>query len=408
MADSADVRSLWQMASQEDGRPRRVSAVLRQGEQVTPLELFFDLVFVLAITQCTALMADNPTWTGLAQGILVLGILWWAWVGYSWLTSVVDPEEGVVRLAMFGSMAALLVVSLAVPEAFGETGLTFAVSYAVLRAGWLVLFLLASRDTPDLRHSIWIGLAPSTVVGVGLLVAASYLDGSAQLVLWCVALALDMLGPYLFGSEGWKLEPHHFAERHGLIIIIALGESIVAIGAGSQVGVDAGVITASVLGIALAATMWWAYFDVVALVAARVLSERPVGREQNEMARDSYSFLHFPMVAGIVLIALGMKKTIAHVDEPLVPETAFAMVGGLAIYLLAHIAFRWRNVHSINKQRLVLAVALVAFIPLADRPDALVTLTIVTLAMVALIVYEVTHFGEARDRIRHQIETKAP
>ena len=149
-----------------------------------------------------------------------------------------------------------------------------------------------------------------------------------------------MLGPFLFGSEGWKLEPHHFAERHGLIFIIALGESIVAIGVGSEAGVDAGVITAAVLGVALAATMWWAYFDVVALVAARRLAEQPVGREQNEMARDSYSFLHFPMVAGVVLIALGMKKTIAHVDEPLTPETAFALVGGLAIYLLAHIAFR--------------------------------------------------------------------
>ena len=247
-------------------------------------------------------------------------MLWWAWVGYAWLTSVIDPEEGVVRLVMFVSMAALLVASLAVPDAFGDLGLTFAIAYAFLRGCWLVLFFIASADTPTLRHSIWIGLVPSTAVGVGLLVAASFLDGSAQLALWCAALAIDMLGPFLFGSEGWKLEPHHFAERHGLIFIIALGESIVAIGVGSEAGVDAGVITAAVLGVALAATMWWAYFDVVAIVAAR--RPRPScrsGREQNEMARDSYSFLHFPMVAGVVLIALGMKKTIAHVDDPLSP-----------------------------------------------------------------------------------------
>ena len=375
---------------------------MRQGEQVTPLELFFDLVFVLAITQCTSLMAADPTWEGLAEGILVLGILWWAWVGFSWLTSVVDPEEGVVRIAMFGSMAALLVVSLAVPEVFGDTGLTFAVAYALVRTGWLVLFFLASHDEPKLRHSIWIGLVPSTAVGVGLLVAASFLDGTAQLALWIVALSLDVLGPFLFGSEGWKLEPHHFAERHGLIFIIALGESIVAIGVGAEAGVDGGVIVAAVLGVVLAATMWWAYFDVVALVAARVLSERPVGREQNEMARDSYSLLHFPMVAGVVLIALGMKKTIAHTDEGLSAETAFALVGGLVIYLLAHLAFRWRNVRSVNKPRLVTTLLLVAFIPFADQPDAIVTLAIVALVMVALIAYEVTHFAEARDRIRHQ------
>ena len=390
------------MVSEGSGRPRRVGAVMREGEQVTPLELFFDLVFVLAITQCTSLMAADPTWEGLARGILVLGILWWAWVGYSWLTSVIDPEEGVVRLAMFGSMAALLVVSLAVPEVFGDTGLTFAIAYALVRAGWLVLFFVASHDEPALRHSIWIGLVPSTAFGVGLLVAASFLDGTAQLLLWIVALSIDMLGPYLFGSEGWRLEPHHFAERHGLIFIIALGESIVAIGVGAEAGVDGGVITASVLGVTLAATMWWAYFDVVAIVAARRLAEQPVGREQNEMARDSYSFLHFPMVAGVVLIALGMKKTIAHTDDALSAETAFALVGGIVIYLLAHLAFRWRNVHSVNKPRLVTTVLLVAFIPFADQPDAIVTLAIVALVMVALIAYEVTHFAEARDRIRHR------
>lgn len=380
---------------------RRVGAVLRDGDKVTPLELFFDLVFVLAITQCTALMAEDPTWEGLLRGLVVLGVLWWAWVGYAWLTSVVDPEEGVVRLAIFAAMAALLVVSLCVPQAFEDLGLTFAVAYGLVRAGQLVLFLVASRDAPTLRHSVWIGLVPSTAVGVGLLVAASQVDGDAQLALWLGALVLDMLGPYLFGSEGWKLVPHHFAERHGLIFIIALGESIVAIGVGAEAGVDAGVITAAVLGTTLAAAMWWAYFDVVALVAERRLSEAEVGREQNEMARDSYSLLHFPMVAGVVLIALGLKKTIAHVEDPLRPETAFALVGGLAIYLLAHVAFRFRNVRTLSRQRLLLAVVLLALLPVADRPDALVTLAVTTALMVALIAYEAIRFAAGRDQVRH-------
>ncbi len=374
---------------------------MRDGDQVTPLELFFDLVFVLAITQCTALMSADPTWEGLLRGLLVLGVLWWAWVGYAWLTSVVDPEEGVVRLAIFAAMAALLVVSLCVPEVFGDLGLTFAVAYGLVRAGQLALFLVAGRDDSTLRHSVWIGLVPSTAIGVGLLVAASRVDGDAQLALWMAALALDMLGPYLFGSEGWKLVPHHFAERHGLIVIIALGESIVAIGVGAEAGVDRGVITAAVLGTALAAAMWWAYFDVVALVAERRLSAATVGKEQNEMARDSYSFLHFPMVVGIVLIALGLKKTIAHVDEPLQPETAFALVGGVAIYLLAHVAFRFRNIRTINRQRLLLAVALLVAAPFADRPDALVTLAVVTALMCLLITYEAVRFADGRDQIRH-------
>jgi low temperature requirement protein LtrA len=389
------------MADRSDRQPRR-RAVRRETETVTPLELFFDLVFVLAITQCTQLMATNPTWEGLGQGILVLGILWWAWVGYSWLTSVVDPEEGIVRLAMFASMAAMLVASLAVPEVFEATGLTFAVAYGLLRVGHLVLFFLASDDEPELRHSIWVGLVPSTAVGVGLLAVASQLDGSAQITMWCIALGLDMLGPFMFGSEGWKLEPHHFADRHGLVFIIALGESIVAIGIGSEAGLDAGVITAAVLGVVLAATMWWAYFDVVAIVAGRRLSELPVGREQNELARDSYSFLHFPLVAGVVLIALGLKKTIAHVEDPLSPETAFAMVGGLAMYLLSHVAVRFRNLHTVNKQRLAVAALLIAFLPVADRPASLTTLAIVAAVMVLLIAYEATRFADARDQIRHR------
>ncbi|MGZ8666128.1 MAG: low temperature requirement protein A [Solirubrobacterales bacterium] len=380
---------------------RRLSAALREGEQVTPLELFFDLVFVLAITQCTALMAHDPSWSGLAQGILVLGVLWWAWVGYAWLTSVVHPEEGAVRFAIFGAIAGLLVVSLCVPEAFDDLALTFAVAYAVVRAGQIALFLLASRDDPNLRKSV-VGLAISSAIGVGLLAAASLLDGVAQGSVWLLAILLDMGGPYLFGAEGWKLVPRHFAERHGLILIIALGESIVAIGVGAEFGVDAGVIAAAVIGTGLAAAMWWAYFDVVAIVATRRLERAEVGRVQNEMARDSYSFLHFPMVAGIVLVALGLKKTLAHVDHDLEIVPAFALFGGLALYLLAHVAFRYRNIHTINRQRLGLALALFALLPLATSIPALAALMIPTVLIWAMILYETISYGEARARVRHE------
>src|SRR4051812_29008648 len=132
-----------------------------EDERVTPLELFFDLVFVLALTQCTALMSREPTWEGLAKGLLVLGVLWWSWVGYAWLTSVVDPEEGSVRFAMFGAMAALLVTSLCVPHAFDNLALLFACAYAVVRFAQIALFVVASRDDPALRSSVW-GLAVST------------------------------------------------------------------------------------------------------------------------------------------------------------------------------------------------------------------------------------------------------
>ncbi len=384
-------------------RPHRLTAVLREESRVMPLELFFDLVFVLALTRCTALMADEPTWEGLAKGMLVLGVMWWSWVGYAWLTSVLNPEEGAVRLVVFAAMAAFLVVALCVPGAFGDEALLFACAYAIVRFSQIALFLLASRDDPGLRRAVW-GLLASTAVGVGLLVAASFADGTLQGALWALALALDMAGPLLIDPSGWRLEPGHFAERHGLIVIIALGESIVAIGVGAEAGVTTGVVVAACVGIVIAAALWWLYFDIVALVAERRLSNAAPGRERNTIARDSFSYLHLPMVAGIVLVALGLKKTLEHVEDPLKVVPAAALLGGVAVYLLAHVAFRWRNVHRFSWQRLIAAALLVALLPAATELAALTTTAIVAALLAALITFETWRFAELRDRLRHQLE----
>ena len=383
-------------------RPR-IGAVFRETERVTPLELFFDLVFVLAITQCTALMADDPTWAGLARGLLVLGVLWWSWVGYAWLTSVLDPEEGGVRLVVFLAMAALLVVALCVPGAFGDDALLFACAYGVVRFSQIGLFVIASRENPALRQSV-LGLAGGTAVGVGLLLVASGLDGWAQGLVWALALALDMAEPFFFGAEGWSLEhPGHFAERHGLIIIIALGESIVAIGIGAGVAVDAGVVAAATLGIAVAAALWWLYFDVVALLSERDLARLPPGRERNERARDTYSYIHFPMVAGIVLLALGLKKTLEDVGGELDAVIASAMLGGVALYLLAHVAHRYRNIHTVNYHRLVCAVVLVLLIPVAVELPALAALGGLTVIVWVLVGMEAIRFAGSRERARRTL-----
>jgi low temperature requirement protein LtrA len=383
-----------------------MTAVMRDGEQVTPLELFFDLVFVLALTQCTTLIARTPTWEGMLKGLLVLGMLWWSWGGYAWLTSVVDPEEGTVRLAMFVAMAAFLVCALCVPGAFGAEALLFACAYAAVRAAHIVLFLLASREDAGLRHSV-IGLAGSTAIAAGLLFVAAFTSGAVQLGLWGLALLLDTGGPFLFGVEGWKLVPGHFAERHGAIVIIALGESIVAIGIGSRAVIGTGIVIAAVLGVVIAAALWWAYFDVVAIVAARRLAKAPAGRERNEIARDSYSYLHFPMVAGIALIAVGMKLTIEHVDDPLKLVPAAALLGGTAMYLLAHVAFRLRNMHTLSWQRLLCSFVLLALLPAGAALPAIATLGILAALLVALIAYEALRYAEARERVRHQTTREA-
>jgi len=389
-------------------RAPRLSAELRQRESVKPLELFFDLVFVLGFTQCTRLMEAQPSWTGIGRGVIVLAMLWWAWGGYAWLTSVVEPEEGSVRIAMLASMAGLLVVALSVPQAFGDRALGFAGAYGAVRIGHIALFLIASRDNIRLRKSV-LSLGISTALAIGLLVGASFLDGFPQAALWGIAILIDWGGPAIFGVEGWQIVPAHFAERYNLIIILALGESIVALGGGADIALTGPVIAAAVLGISLASALWWVYFDVVALVTERRLIRTKVGRERNALARDSYSYLHFPMVAGIVLGALGLHETLAHVDQPLDAVHAFALLGGTAIYLLAHVALRLRNAHTINIERFVLALVLFALVPVAVKVDALVTIGAVNVLLWAMIAYETIFvYDERRDRLRRGLEVEIP
>jgi low temperature requirement protein LtrA len=388
------------MATASETRRSRLGAAFRQSDQVMPLELFFDLVFVLAITQCTSLMSDDPTWRGIGHGLLILALLWWSWVGYAWLTSVLDPEEGGVRIVLFAAMAAFLIAAICEPEAFDGLALEFAVAYGAVRVAHIGLFVIASRDDPGLRRST-VGLGIGMAIGVGLLIAGSFLDAGPRAAVWGLALVLDMANPYLFGSEGWHLVPGHFAERHGLIIIIALGESIVAIGVGAGGEMSWGIAGAAAAGIAILAAMWWMYFDVVALVSARRLADTPEGRVRNELARDSYSYIHFLMVAGIILAALGLKKTIGHVDDPLETVPAFALLGGVALYLVGLVAFRLRHVRSVNWRRFALAVVLVALLPAATELPALAVIAIVAALLWAVVTIETRAYGEGRANVRH-------
>lgn len=256
-------------------------------------------------------MSESPTWGGLGRGLLVLALLWWAWGAYAWLTNYIAAEEDRERLLMVAVMGAFLVAALAVPHAFDEDALVFAVAYAVAR--WLHIFIFAeANDDVDAGQAIR-RLARTAVPAPALLIVGALLGGNALVALWVAALLIDFAGPYAFGVRGFRVSAGHFAERFALIVIIALGESIVAIGTGLEGALDAGTIVAALLGLVLAFALWWAYFDVVALVAERHFHEAQ-GERRLRMARDSYSYLHLPMIAGIVLVALGVKKTLGGVD----------------------------------------------------------------------------------------------
>jgi low temperature requirement protein LtrA len=369
-------------------------------QEVTSLELFFDLVFVFAITQVTGFISADPTWTRLVEGMAILAALWWAWESYVWLGNTAASDEGAVRVVLLSAMGAMLVASLAVPRAFGDDGVIFGVAFLAVRVLHLGAYTIVSREDPQLRFVV-ARMATTMLPASLLIVVAGALDGTGQALLWVAALTLDYGGLVARGTEGWRVVASHFAERHGLVIIIALGESIVALGVGAQgLGLDAGIIVGALLGVAVSAALWWAYFDFVALVAARVLREAPPD-EQVRIARDSYTYLHLPMVAGIVLFALGTKKTLAHVGDELDAVPAAALCGGVALYLVALSALKRRNIGSFNRPRLVAAVLLVGLAPVATVVPALVALALVAVTTCGLIAYEVVRYAETRDRVRH-------
>ena len=381
---------------------------------VTPLELFFDLVFVFAVTQVTALMAEQPSGEGVLRGMLILSVLWWCWVGYAWLGNVVRADKGVIRLAMFGAMAAMFVIALTIPESFDDLpgGLpgpvVFAAGYFVVRLAHLSLFLAISRHDPALRRQV-LRFAPSVILGTSFLLLASQLDGAAQTAVWAAALAADYIGTMLAGASGWRVNSaSHFAERHGLIIIVALGESIVSIGIGvTELPISWPIVFASAIGLALAAGLWWSYFDVAALEGEHALASAE-GEQRARLGRDGYSYLHLPMIAGIILLSLGLKKVLGYVGgddghswaDPLYGVPLAALYGGVALFLLAHVGFRMRTTGIFEWPRLLAVVVLVAAIPVLANLASLVSLAVLTAFVAALVGFETLRYAEERRRLR--------
>jgi len=367
--------------------------------RVTPLELFFDLVFVFGITQVTSFLSESPTWGGLLRSLLLLGALWWAWVSFAWMTNTLDPEEGAVRLAVLAAIAAMLVVALATPRAFGAYAVTFGVAYIVVRTLKLVLSALARRADRDLVRSI-VGMVPAVSLGPTLLFVASFVDDSARLALWGVALTIDYLSALVGHARRWDVSPDHLVERFGLIIIVALGESIFAIGVGAAgLRLDAGVIAAALLGLTVVACLWWSYFDWVAFVARARLAEL-TGPSRAALARDAYSYLHLPMVAGIVLFAFGLETTLHDAAGALRTVPVLGLIGGIILYLLAHVALRLRLAGGLGRGRPAAALVLLGLLPFAREVPALTALGLVAVVSVSLIAYEVLRYRPQRAWIR--------
>lgn len=380
------------LAAEEQAGERRVGV----------LELFFDLVFVLAITQVTAYLAAHLNWRGVAEGLVILGLMWWAWVGYSWLTNSVDSDDTLTRVAIFIAMAALVVVALAMPGAFAGEAVLMAFAYGLVRAMQVGLYAYGT-DPEDPNHGAILKLAPGFMFSSLLLVAGAVIGGEAQLWIWLAALLTDVATPFISDTSDFRVHAGHFSERHGLIVIIALGESIVALGAAaSGQQLDVSLVAGVTMGVAIAASLWWVYFDLTAVAAEHRLTNLE-GASRAHLARDAYSVIHLPMIVGVVLLALGLKKALGHADHHLALIPALALVGGPAVYLLGLVAFRYRNIRTISWPRLLAAVLLFALLPAAITLPALAAVGLVFAVAVCLVTYEAVRFAE----VRHEVIRRA-
>jgi low temperature requirement protein LtrA len=374
-------------------------------QRATTLELFYDLVFVFAVTQVSHLLLDDLSWRGSGEAALVLLVVWWAWNYTTWVTNELDPDSPVVRLLLIGIMLATLLMAVAIPDAFGSKGLLFACSYVAIQVGrhLFLTFVSARAGTIERERAahilVWFFAAGS------FWIAGALVENRARTALWLVALAIDYLAPvFLYrvpgrpklAPETWDVETAHFAERFQLFVIIALGESIVLIGATtSDLHIDAARLTALALAFAGTAALWWLYFDYVAPIAQRRLELAP---NKTVLARDGYTYLHVVLIAGIIAWAVGDELVIAHPTDVLPAAEVAVLVVGPAIYLVGHVLFRLRMAGTLSWKRLVGALACVAVGGLGAVAPGLVLSGLLVAVLVGVIAVE--RMAEVRRRAR--------
>lgn len=357
------------------------------GRSVGTLELFFDLTFVFAMSQVTHLMLHDVSWLGFGRGVLALLALWWAWVCYAWLTNMFEIARVIHTTLIILAMAAMLIAVIALPTAFTTGALVFGLALLAVRLINAGMFIAsASRDEAELASAIR-RLVPGLLVGPALIVAAAFVDSPYRELLWLVAAVVDFGSPLVAGINGLRVVPSYFIERHGAVIIIALGETIISLGGGAAESLhQPAVLGAVVLGVLISATLWWTYFGLTAGAEERM--RRTSAADRPRLARDAYSYLHLLLVAGIVFFAVGARISVEHIGEPLAPLAALALTGGVALFYAAEVAYRWRDHHQLTVDRLLTAAASLLVFPVAVSVPAVLSLAVLTAIGVLRLAWE--------------------
>jgi low temperature requirement protein LtrA len=363
------------------------------------LELFFDLVFVFAFTQVTALILEDTTPRGFARAALVLAMVWWAWSAYAWMTNAIDVENTVTRLIVFAAMVAGFFMALAVPDAFQDEAAWFAVAYFVVRILNSALYAWGVRDDPAVLRAV-ARLSPWFLVAAVVALAGGFVDADYRSWVWLASLVIDVVGTLTVANLEWHVSPSHFAERFALIVIIALGESIVAIGIGtSELTRDTTYAVSVIVAFAGVAALWWAYFDFTAIAAERSL-RRASEVARGPLARDVFTYFHYPVVLGIILYAVAAKKTLEHPLDPLSEAGRWALGLGMALFLAAFALMRFRVIRRVAWERLGAAALALALAVSLDGPDAIVTLGVVIGVVVVSVAIETARLHDLRASLR--------
>ena len=357
-------------------------------QKVTFVELFFDLVFVFSVTQVVSLLHKDLSWITVGQAILVFWLVWWGWGQFTWALNAANTTHHFVQIAVLMAAAIALFMGISLPGAFQDRALWFAISYILVRLIGLILFSLVSLEDPAMRGAVrtWTLLS---ITGIIAIVAGGYMGGAAQYVLWGLAIVLDIFAANVSGqAEGWKIQPDHFSERHGLFVIIALGETlIVAASEVTEAILTFNLVVVGVLVVAITCALWWSYFVRAKPVLDHALKSSQGGK-RSTMARDVYSMLHFPMLFGVIAYAALVEEAVADPGEPL-PLAGRAMlalavvlfVGGMAVAL-------WRATGNPVWARAILIVATAMAIMAVAGVSTAVSLGIALSGILAIIVLE--------------------
>jgi low temperature requirement protein LtrA len=372
-----------------------VSSLAERSVRVSTLELFFDLVFVFTITQLTGVLVEGGDAAAIAQVVVMLAAIWWMYDGYAWLTNAIATERLRHRLLLIGGMGGFLVIALAVPEAYGGDGLVFGLGYlavVLLHGSMYVKGTSASEVAAILR------IVPFNLLAAALVVVGGGLGGDVQWITWVLAATLLWVTPWLTTVEGFVVSPAHFVERHGLVVIVALGESIVVIGAGAAgLELDAGLTLVALLSLALSASLWWTYFSDEEAVEPAMLAASPERRAQ--LALWGFGYWHYGLILGVVAVAAGLKKAIGDPYDPLDAWIALELAAGAALFLACDIGFRRTLGVARSGIRPVAAAASLLTIPVGTELSAAAQVGALAAIMAAALVAEASRRPSRSERL---------